>query len=146
MNSVGMLWNLSAFDLANLPYHWDFAKRRWIVDRDFTVTNAVGQQLTIKAGFESDGYTGVYNPPDVLPAIVHDWIYERCRRLDDGTPITFEQANEWLRYLMCISKSWITRLLAWPYFAGVGMFAWYFWDQYKTFKVKLLFVPRTLRQ
>ena len=135
-------WRLSAFDQANLPYHWDSAKRRWIVDRDFTVTRIVDgkeQRLTIKAGFESDGYTGVYQCVDPLPAIVHDFIYEQCKVLDDGTPITFADANNWLYYLMSISKDFVTRRLAWVYWAGVSIFGRQFWRTSVTFKAREIF-------
>jgi hypothetical protein len=141
-NPVQGQWKLSAFDQANLPYHWDAKKNRWIVDRDFTMTRVVDgkeQRLTIKKGFESDGYTGVWQCSDVLPAIVHDFIYERCKTLDDGAPITFADANNWLYELMRRSNDWWTQKLAWTYWLGVTMFGRCFWRDRQTFKARLVF-------
>jgi hypothetical protein len=96
------------------------------------------RRLTIPEGFVSDGYTGVWNPPDEMPAICHDRAYE-FQRWDDGTPITFEQANDMLYYLMSTSKDFWTRRLAMTYWLGVTMFGRCFWRRRQTFKARLVF-------
>jgi hypothetical protein len=96
------------------------------------------RRLTIPEGFVSDGYTGVWNPPDELPAISHDRAYE-FQRWDFGSPVTFEQANNMLYYLMSISKDFWTRRLAMTYWLGVTLFGRMFWRDQVKFSVKGIF-------
>jgi hypothetical protein len=117
---------------ATLPYVAE--GKGWRVVRDFTAINGEGKEITVKAGFYSDGYTGVWQPGDPLPAIVHDWIYEQCRTWDDGTPITKFDADNMLRWLMSQSASWTTRRLATLYWLGVTFFGSKYWDAKVTFK------------
>jgi len=117
--------------------------RKWIVDSAFTVTNEVGKKLTIPKGFTSDGYTGVYECPDVVPAVCHDYCYEGPRTWDDGTPIDKYQADEMLYHLMSVSASWTTRRLALLYFWGVQFFGDKYWNARVTFRAGLRMKART---
>jgi hypothetical protein len=73
---------------------------------------------------------------------VHDAIYEGQRTWDDGTPISFEDANNLLYYLMSISTSWITRRLAYTYWLGVTLFGLMFWRDQVKFSVKGIFTRK----
>ena len=120
------------------PY-WKVENGKLVVTTEFIVKNEYGKELTVEAGFVSDGYSGIYDPPDENPAIVHDFIYEGHRELDNGTAIDFNDANRFLWYLMWTSKSRITRCLASLYFVGVSWFGLRFWNEHTKFTVKGIF-------
>lgn len=85
-----------------------------------------GHSLTIPYWFIGDGYTGVPDPKDRLPARVHDWAY-REQAWDDGTPISREEADMLLYMLMMGSTDKDTKRLASLYYVGVRALGWMFW-------------------
>ena len=100
--------------------------KHWKVPETFTVTSRCGEQLTVEKDFVFDRYTFVPDFKDWKPAAAHDKAY-KCKRWDDGAPISFMQANYLLLDLMLASKEANCRDWARIYFAGVVTFGWIDW-------------------
>jgi hypothetical protein len=123
--------------------YWEVHGDKLLVTEAFTVHSYSGspEALTIPQGFVSDGYTGVWNPPDETAAIAHDRAYE-LQRWDSGEAITFRQANDMLYYLMSTSKDFWTRRLAMTYWIGVTFFGGMFWRDQVKFRMSGIFKRR----
>ena len=116
---------------------WE-AGKSWVVSKDFTVWNCTHtKSLTVRKGFRSDYYSVVPNLPDPVPAISHDDAYT-IQLWDDGTPITENEANVLLLWLMQSSWSWWTRLMASPYYWGVCRWGHFFWLNKQAIKCRVV--------
>ena len=96
--------------------------KKFVTNSKITVySKRYALEITVPPGFKHDGYTLVPNLKDMIPAIVHDYMY-KYKIADNGTVITKKMADNIFYDLMLEYdiKPWIAKL----YHFGVKWLGW----------------------
>ena len=79
-------------------------------------------------GFISDGYTDAPDLPDMWPSFHHDHLFTPPHLFDDGTPCTFDQANDLFLFRCQSSTSFLTRFWGPVYYDAICEYGQPYWD------------------
>ena len=128
---------MKAAPLKAIVFPWQKKPQHVITVLDTAWNRSHSHSDTPPIGFISDYYTDAPDLPDKRPAVHHDHTFTEPHQWDDGTPVTFAEANDLFLFLCQTSTSFWTRFFGPIYFSAVCEYGQPYWDAGLTFKPRL---------